>query len=183
MKPGAILSLISFFSVLSILSIGGSNSVVPEMARHAVEVEHWLTAAQFTNIFAISQATPGPSNLIVALIGFKVAGFWGALVAQLAMMLPAASLMLLVSRVWVASSGSPWHLALEHGLAPIAVGLIFASGWHLALVRGTASLLELKPTRRDCGWRRPSRMTRSNTVTECTAGWRTVRKLRTETSS
>jgi hypothetical protein len=90
MKPAAILSLISFFSVLSILSIGGSNSVVPEMARHAVEVEHWLTAAQFTNIFAISQAAPGPSNLIVALIGFKVAGFWGALVAQLAMTLPAA---------------------------------------------------------------------------------------------
>jgi chromate transporter len=76
MKPAAILSLISFFSVLSILSIGGSNSVVPEMARHAVEVEHWLTAAQFTDIFAISQAAPGP-NLIVALIGFKVAGFWG----------------------------------------------------------------------------------------------------------
>ena len=111
MKPGAILSLISFFSVLSILSIGGSNSVVPEMARHAVEVEHWLTAAQFTDIFAISQAAPGPSNLIVALIGFKVAGFWGALVAQLAMMLPAASLMLLVSRIWVASSGNRWHLA------------------------------------------------------------------------
>ena len=86
MKP--ILSLITFFSVLSILSIGGSNSVVPEMARHAVEVEHWLTAAQFTDIFAISQTAPGPSNLIVALIGFKVAGFWGALVAQLAMMLP-----------------------------------------------------------------------------------------------
>ena len=132
MKPAAILSLISFFSVLSILSIGGSNSVVPEMARHAVEVEHWLTATQFTNIFAISQAAPGPSNLIVALIGFKVAGFWGALVAQLAMTLPAASLMLLVSRIWVASSGSPWHLGLEHGLAPIAVGLIFASGWTIA---------------------------------------------------
>jgi chromate transporter len=70
--------------------------------------------------------------MIVALIGFKVAGFWGALVAQLAMTLPAASLMLLVSRIWVASSGSAWHLALEHGLAPIAVGLIFASGWTIA---------------------------------------------------
>jgi chromate transporter len=132
MTPGAILSLISFFSMLSILSIGGSNSVVPEMGRHAVEVEHWLTATQFTDIFAISQAAPGPSNLIVALIGFKVAGFWGALVAQLAMILPAASLMLLVSRIWLASSGSRWHLALEHGLAPIAVGLIFAGGWTIA---------------------------------------------------
>src|SRR5262249_56580698 len=96
-----------------------------DSTRHAVDVEHWLTATEFTDIFAISQAAPGPSSLIVALIGFKVAGFWGALVAQLAMTLPAASLMLLVSRIWVASSGSTWHLALEHGLAPIAVGLIF----------------------------------------------------------
>jgi chromate transporter len=132
MKPGGILSLISFFSVLSILSIGGSNSVVPEMARQAVELEHWLTAAQFTDLFAISQAAPGPSNLIVALIGFKVAGFWGALAAQLAMMLPASLLMLMVSRLWILSSGNRWHLALEQGLAPIAVGLIFASGWTIA---------------------------------------------------
>jgi chromate transporter len=132
MTPGGILSLIAFFSVLSILSIGGSNSVVPEMSRQAVDIEHWLTAAQFTDLFAISQTAPGPSNLIVALIGFKVAGFWGALVAQLSMMIPASLLMLVVSRLWVASSGSQWHLALEHGLAPIAVGLIFASGWTIA---------------------------------------------------
>jgi len=131
-KTSGILSLIAFFSVLSILSIGGSNSVVPEMSRQAVEVEHWLTPAQFTDLFAISQAAPGPSNLIVALIGYKVAGFWGALVAQLAMTLPAASAMLVVSRIWAATAESRWHLALEHALAPIAVGLIFASGWTLA---------------------------------------------------
>jgi chromate transporter len=132
MKAGSILPLIAFFSTLSILSIGGSNSVVPEMSRHAVEREHWLTAAQFTDIFAISQATPGPSNLIVALIGYKVAGFWGALVAQLAMMLPAAVVMLVVSHIWVATAENRWHLTLEHALAPIAVGLIFASGWTIA---------------------------------------------------
>ena len=132
MKPGGILSLISFFSVLSILSIGGSNSVVPEMSRQAVQIEHWLTAAEFTDVFAISQAAPGPSNLIVALIGYKVGGVWGALAAQLAMMIPAAVLMLVISRLWVSTAGSRWHLALEHGLAPIAVGLIFASGWTIA---------------------------------------------------
>jgi chromate transporter len=131
-KTSGILSLIAFFSMLSMLSIGGSNSVLPEMSRQAVEVQHWVTAAQFTDLFAISQATPGPSNLIVALIGYKVAGFWGALVAQLAMTLPAATLMLVVSRIWVATAESRWHLALEHALAPIAVGLIFASGWTIA---------------------------------------------------
>jgi chromate transporter len=131
-SAASLVSLISFFSVLSILSIGGSNSVVPEMSRQAVDVERWLTQAQFTDVFAITQAAPGPSNLIVALIGLKVAGIPGAIVAQLAMLLPAGALMLVISRLWVASSGKLWHLALEHGLAPIAVGLIFASGWTIA---------------------------------------------------
>src|SRR3954454_9630893 len=132
MKPGSILALISFFSMLSILSIGGSNSVVPEMSRHAVEEEHWLTSSTFTDIFALSQAAPGPSNLIVALIGYKVAGVWGAIAAQAAMMLPAGILMIVVSRLWLSSSGSRWHVALERGLGPISVGLILASGWTIA---------------------------------------------------
>lgn len=125
-------SLIAFFALISILSVGGSNSVIPEISRHAVEQQHWLTGGEFTDVFAITQATPGPSNLIVALIGYKVAGIPGALAAQLAMMLPAAVLMFMVSRFWVSSAQATWHLALERGIGPIAVGLILASGWTIA---------------------------------------------------
>ncbi|QJP12611.1 chromate transporter [Starkeya sp. ORNL1] len=135
MNPG-IISLISFFGMLSILSIGGSNSVVPEMHRHVVEQYGWLTSAQFADVFAITQATPGPSNLIVALIGYKVAGVLGAISAQIAMMLPAGLLMLAVSKAWLSSSHAPWHTALERALGPIAVGLILASGWTIAGASG-----------------------------------------------
>jgi chromate transporter len=131
-----ILSLIAFFGMLSMLSIGGSNSVIPEMSRHVVEQQHWLTGGDFTDVFAITQATPGPSNLIVALIGYKVAGIWGAISAQLAMMIPAGLLMLVVSRLWLSSTGTTWHIALERGLGPIAVGLILASGWTIAANAG-----------------------------------------------
>ncbi|MDP4021665.1 chromate transporter [Methylobacterium sp. NEAU 140] len=132
MKVSDLLALATFFSTLSILSIGGSNSVVPEMARHAVGEAHWLTSDAFSDIFAISQAAPGPSNLIVAMIGYKVAGITGAVVAQAAMMLPAGLLMIVVSRIWQSTSGSAWHVALERALGPIAVGLILASGWTVA---------------------------------------------------
>jgi len=131
-KASDLIALAAFFSTLSILSIGGSNSVVPEMARHAVGEAHWLTGAAFSDIFAISQAAPGPSNLIVAMIGYKVAGLAGALVAQAAMMLPAGLLMIVVARLWQRTSGSAWHVALEAALGPIAVGLILASGWTVA---------------------------------------------------
>jgi chromate transporter len=134
-----LVSVISFFAMLSMLSIGGSNSVIPEMSRHAVEQKHWLTGAEFADVFAITQATPGPSNLIVSLIGYKVAGIWGAVAAQLAMMIPAGILMMMVSRVWLSSSGSAWHVAAERGLGPIAVGLILASGWTIAQHAGLSS--------------------------------------------
>jgi chromate transporter len=137
-KSDGLTSLIGFFAMLSLLSVGGSNSVIPEMSRHAVQEEHWLTASQFTDLFAISQAAPGPSNLIVALIGYEAAGIRGALAAQIAMIIPAAIVMMLVSKLWIATSGSPWHQALEGGLTPIAIGLIMASGWTIAEGSGLA---------------------------------------------
>ena len=72
------------FAILSLLSIGGANAVIPEIQRRAVEVEHWMTNADFTQLFALSQAAPGPNVLIVSLIGWKVAGVLGGVVALLA---------------------------------------------------------------------------------------------------
>lgn len=117
------------FSSLSILSIGGGNTVLPEMHRKAVDSYHWLSDKQFADVFAISQAAPGPSILIVTIIGYKAAGIPGALLATIAMMLPAGILVYLVSRVWEKAKDSAFRKAVEKGLAPLTVGLILASGW------------------------------------------------------
>ena len=58
------------FLALSLLSIGGANSIIPEMHLRAVDIEHWMTDAEFSQLFALSQA-PGPNVLIVSLIGWK----------------------------------------------------------------------------------------------------------------
>src|SRR5262249_4232582 len=72
MKEGgdALAALAGYFALMSLFAIGGANSAVPEMQRIAVEVEGWMTARQFTDIFAIAQVTPGPNVIIVALIGY-----------------------------------------------------------------------------------------------------------------
>ena len=121
--------IILLFSSLSILSIGGGNTVLPEMHRKSVESYHWLSDKQFADVFAISQAAPGPSILIVTIIGYKAAGIPGAVLATVAMMLPAGLLVFLVSRVWERAKNSPMRKAIEKGLAPLTVGLILASGW------------------------------------------------------
>lgn len=120
------------FTVLSLLAVGGVTAVLPEVHRVVVDVHHWMTDAQFTDLFAISQASPGPNMLIVALIGWHVAGLPGALTATAAMCVPSCTLSYFVARVWDRFRGTAWRRAVEAGLAPITIGLILATGWLLA---------------------------------------------------
>ena len=127
-SPLTALRICLVFGSASLLSIGGGNSIVPELQLQAVQTYHWLTAGQFADIFAIAQAAPGPSILIVTLIGNQAAGLAGALLATLAMILPAGLLVYVFARSWQHATHAPWRIAFEHGLAPIAVGLVLASG-------------------------------------------------------
>lgn len=130
-----LLQLALLFAGLSMLAFGGGSGVLPDMQRAAVDQHHWLTAREFLDMFAISRAAPGPGSLIVALIGLKVAGVAGAMVACVAMFGPSSLAVHLVARFWHRAADSEWRKVVERGLAPVAVGLTFASG--LALMRGT----------------------------------------------
>jgi chromate transporter len=114
------------FAPLSLLSIGGGQSAIPEMQHQSVTVHGWMTDSDFADLFAISRAAPGPSTLIVALIGWQVCGLLGAVIATLAIFLPSSILMYSTCSWWNRNADSPVRLAIQAGLAPVAVGLIFA---------------------------------------------------------
>lgn len=129
MNAKTLIQILLLFSSLSILSIGGGNTVLPEMHHKAVSNYHWLTDKQFADIFAISQSAPGPSILIVTMLGYKAAGVFGAILATIAMMVPAGILVYIVSRVWESAKESPVRAAIEKGFAPLTVGLVLASAF------------------------------------------------------
>ncbi|WP_428483685.1 chromate transporter [Rhodopila sp.] len=134
MNP-VLLQLAGLFAMLSVLAFGGGTSVLPAMQRAAVDQHHWLTAREFLDMFAISRAAPGPGSLIVLLIGLKAAGLIGAAVSFIAMFAPSCLAVHVVGRYWHRAARSTWRPLVERALAPVAVGLTFASG--LALMRGT----------------------------------------------
>ena len=74
MIPPVLVEIALQFGILSLLSIGGANAVIPEIQLRAVEIEHWMSNADFAQMFALSQASPGPNVLIVSLVGWKAAG-------------------------------------------------------------------------------------------------------------
>jgi chromate transporter len=152
MNVGTLFTLAGLLSSLSLAAVGGGNTVLPELHRQAVSVHGWLTDGEFAGVFAIAQAAPGPSSaLVAALIGLKAAGWPGAAVAALAMLLPAATLTWGASLVWERFRTSPWRMAVERGLAPIAMGLLFATAlvvvraadhsWPALVVTGISTVL------------------------------------------
>jgi chromate transporter len=129
--PPELIELVMQFGGLSFLAIGGVNALIPEIHRRTVDVYHWLTDAEFAQAFAISQAAPGPNMLIVSVIGWRVYGFIGALVATLALCLPTSLLTYGIAHVWNRFRDAPLRAAIQRGLAPLTVGLVLASGYVL----------------------------------------------------
>ena len=70
--------------------------------------------------------------LMVLLIGYRLAGALGALVVGVAFFLPDCALTLAANRLWIHFSGSPWRQSVQQGLAPVAIGLMFAGTWAIA---------------------------------------------------
>jgi chromate transporter len=120
------------FAWLSLLQFGGTNAVVPEMHRQAVEVQQWMDAQTFANLFALAQLAPGPNVMIVSLIGWHVAGLPGLAVATLAMTGPPCLLAFATSRLMRRAGQSRWLAIVRDGLVPLAIGMILASGWIMA---------------------------------------------------
>jgi chromate transporter len=131
MRESLLLNLVVVLAPLSLAAIGGASGIYAPLQHEVVEVRGWLTPREFLDLFAIARITPGPSSLIVTLIGWKLAGLLGALVATLAMYVPSSLLCYGVARVWDRHRGKPWHTALERGLAPVGAGLVFAGLWAL----------------------------------------------------
>ena len=131
MIPPILVELTLQFLLLSLLSIGGANAIIPEMHLRAVEIHHWMTDDDFAQLFALSQAAPGPNVLIVSLIGWKVAGVLGGVIAMLAMSAPSSILAYAVAHAWERWRDAPWRIAIQRALAPVTVGLILASGYIL----------------------------------------------------
>lgn len=131
MSTRILLQIAAVFAPLSLVTIGGGQAIIADIQRQVVDVHGWLTHAQFATDFAISRMAPGPGSLLATLIGWQIAGFWGAVIATLALLAPTGLLIYGITHIWARYKGAPWQGALERGLRPVAAGMILAAGWVL----------------------------------------------------
>lgn len=120
------------FALLSVLAVGGGTPILPEMQHMAVEHFGWITDRQFRDIYSIGQVAPGPNMLMVLLIGYRLSGALGVIVVTIAFFLPDYVITLVANRLWERYRNSPWRASVQHGLAPIVIGLMLSGTWAVA---------------------------------------------------
>ena len=120
------------FTQLSLLAFGGGNAILPEMQHQVVEIHQWLTSTEFSAMFAMAQAAPGPNMMIVPLLGWHVAGPAGLLITSLAKFGPSSIITVFALKLWNNFKDHPLRERFEKALKPITVGLVLVSAYIIA---------------------------------------------------
>lgn len=118
-------------ATLSLLAIGGGNTILPALHHFVVENHGWMTGSEFAELYAIAQAAPGPNILVVTLIGWHVGGLLGAFAATVAMCGPSCALTFAVARVAYRFTDEKWWPPVRAGLASVTIGVVLAAAWIL----------------------------------------------------
>jgi chromate transporter len=113
------------FLIIGASSFGG---VVPYLRGRLVTKLQWLRDKEFVELLSISQSLPGlnATNMAI-LVGQKLSGALGAIVAVLGMCLPGGVLMFIVGIVYRAHGDHAWATAALKGVAAASVGLILST--------------------------------------------------------
>jgi hypothetical protein len=131
------LELFYTFFIIGLFGFGGGYGMLSLIQTETVIHHHWLSSAEFTNIVAISQMTPGPIGINAATYcGYTAAhnagfGTWmavlGSATATFALVLPSLILMVLISKMLMKYMKTTAVQDVFAGLRPAVVGMLGAA--------------------------------------------------------
>src|SRR5262245_38951506 len=116
--------LLWIWTIIGAQSFGGGSATLYLIRRVAVERHGWLTDDDFTRYWGICQIAPGINILgLVTLIGWRVAGALGALLALSGLLLPSAVITVALTSLYASIRQAPLVRAAIAGVVPATVGL------------------------------------------------------------
>lgn len=109
MKTKSYLALFSSFFKIGMIAFGGGYAVAPLLQKEAVERREWINGEELTDIIALAQTLPGVIFTNSAtIIGYRVAGFWGAFIATAASIAPTFAITIIVTALLWKHTDNPW---------------------------------------------------------------------------
>ena len=127
------LDLFLGFLKVGCFAFGGAYGAIP-LIRDVVMSYGWLNDEMLTYMIAVSESTPGPIMVNLATyIGSSQAGFLGAMIATLAVVLPSFMIILLVTALLKTALKNKYVQAVLRGLKPCVIGIVLATGIYMVL--------------------------------------------------
>ncbi len=133
-----LLKLCWLLIVINALTIGGGFVMLPMLQKEFVEKHHWLTNQEFLDAIAIGQLTPGPLTVMNAVIGYKVSGLIGAILAMVSSYLPCIIIVTIVAKYYYDYKESRIVQSSFKGIKPAVIGLLAA----VAISLGNTALVD-----------------------------------------
>ena len=116
-----------YFLFLGFVNVGGPVAQITMMFNHMVEKRKWLSRDRFVKIMAFCHMLPGPEALQLAIyVGYLKRRFWGGILAGLTFILPGATLMIVLSWLYVNYGKLPAVSDALYILKPAVLGIIAA---------------------------------------------------------
>jgi len=129
-----LVSLYFIFFKIGLFTIGGGLAALPLLQSEAL-ARHWFSNAEFFNMVAISESTPGPIGVNMATyVGLEHAGIPGSLVATLGLVSPSVIIIILVARYFFHFNEKPAVQSALSGLRPAVTGLIATAAFNVLMV-------------------------------------------------
>ncbi|MEE1200838.1 MAG: chromate transporter [Christensenellales bacterium] len=119
-----LMELFRTFLRIGAFTFGGGYAMLPLIQAEVVARE-WIQSKDVVNFIAVSESTPGPFAVnISTFVGAQMAGFSGALLATLGVVLPSFVIILVVARYFEKFRSSRFVSGCMEGLKPAVIGLI-----------------------------------------------------------
>ncbi len=114
---------------IGLFSFGGGYAMISFVEYEIVRKHAWIGQAEFTDIIAISQMTPGPIGINTATyVGYTVTGtVFGSIIATFAVCIPSFVIMLAICKFIESYRKNKWFNAALSGIKPVTIGLIAAA--------------------------------------------------------
>ena len=121
------LQLFLCFLKIGAFTFGGGYAMIPLIQEECLR-NNWLTQEEIINFIAVAESTPGPIAVNMAtFVGSSQAGFLGALLATLGVVMPAFIIILLIAMVFNKLIKHPAVKSVFNGVRPVISALIIST--------------------------------------------------------
>ena len=117
-----IIQLFWAFFKIGAFTFGSGYAMIPMIEKEVVDRKKWFDKEEFYDQFALASSAPGPFALNTAVfVGYKLAGWWGALVAVLGAVIPSFVIILVIAIYLTEFSDNPYVIAAFKGIRPAVI--------------------------------------------------------------